>query len=159
MNFCSASRNRGKCKKYKNYFSIRHVTSSVLKLLTQGDNYRQQKEYVRNKVNARSKKIQFYRQIFERQKKTSNVKFDQNPSSGSRVVPYGQTDVQPDMTKLIVTLRNSAKAPKAEWKGSERIQLNRHSDKKWAVVNTVMNICVSKVSGDAEQQLACQKGP
>jgi hypothetical protein len=40
-------------------------------------------------------KFEFSRQIFE---KVSNIKFDQNQSSGSRVVQCGQTD----MTKLIV---------------------------------------------------------
>ena len=40
-------------------------------------------------------KLEFSRHIFE--KKYSNVKFHENPSSGSRVVPCGQTD----MTKLI----------------------------------------------------------
>ena len=34
-------------------------------------------------------KLEFYRQIFE---KSSNIKFHENPSSGRRVVPYGQTD-------------------------------------------------------------------
>jgi hypothetical protein len=41
-------------------------------------------------------------QIFE---KSSNIKFHPHPSRGSRVVPYGQTD----MTKL--TVRNFANAP------------------------------------------------
>jgi hypothetical protein len=49
-------------------------------------------------------KFEFYRQIFE---KVSNINFHQNPSSGSRVVPCGQTD----MAKLIVAFRNFAKAP------------------------------------------------
>jgi hypothetical protein len=40
-------------------------------------------------------KLEFSRQIFE---KYSNIKFHENPSSGSRVVPRGRTD----MTKLIV---------------------------------------------------------
>ena len=35
------------------------------------------------------KKLQFSRQVFE---ETSNIKFHQNHSSGSRVVPYGRTD-------------------------------------------------------------------
>jgi hypothetical protein len=48
-------------------------------------------------------KFEFSRQIFE---KVSD-KFHQNPSSGSRVVPCGQTD----MTKLIVAFRNFANAP------------------------------------------------
>jgi hypothetical protein len=50
-------------------------------------------------------KFEFSRQIFE---KVSNIKFNQNPSSGSRVVPCGETD----MTKLIVAFRNAANAPK-----------------------------------------------
>ena len=49
-------------------------------------------------------KLEFFRQIFE---KYSNIKFHENPSSGSRVVPCGQTD----MTKLIVAFRNFANAP------------------------------------------------
>ena len=35
--------------------------------------------------------LEFLRQIFE---KYSNMKFHENPSSGSRVVPSGQTDGQ-----------------------------------------------------------------
>jgi hypothetical protein len=34
-------------------------------------------------------RIEFSQQIFE---KSSNIRFHQNPSSGSRVVPRGQTD-------------------------------------------------------------------
>jgi hypothetical protein len=49
-------------------------------------------------------KRKFSRPIFE---KSSNIKFHQNPSIGSRVVPCGQTD----MTKLIVVFRNFANAP------------------------------------------------
>ena len=56
----------------------------------------------------------FSREISE--KNYSSVKFHENPSSGSRVVPYGQTDrkvdVQTDMTKLIIAFRNFANAPK-----------------------------------------------
>jgi hypothetical protein len=37
--------------------------------------------------------FEFSRQIFE---KYSNIKFHENPSGGSRVVPYGQTDGQTD---------------------------------------------------------------
>ena len=47
--------------------------------------------------------IEFSRQIFA---KRSNIKFHQNPSSGSRVVSCGQTD----MTKLVVAFRNFAKS-------------------------------------------------
>jgi hypothetical protein len=50
-------------------------------------------------------KLEFSQQIFE---ESSNTKFYQNPSSGSRIVPWGQTD----MTKLIAAFRNFANAPK-----------------------------------------------
>jgi hypothetical protein len=49
-------------------------------------------------------KIEFSQQCFE---KYSNAKSRENPSSGSRVVPCGQTD----MTKLIFAFRNFANAP------------------------------------------------
>ena len=52
-------------------------------------------------------KLKFSQQIFE---KTSNIKFNQNPSNGSRAVPCGRTD----MTKLIIGFRNYANAPKKE---------------------------------------------
>jgi len=45
-------------------------------------------------------------------KKYINIKFLENPPSGKRVVPHGQTDRRTDMTKLIVDLRNFANAPK-----------------------------------------------
>jgi hypothetical protein len=50
-------------------------------------------------------KLEFSRQIFE---KYCNIKFQENPSGGSRVVLFGQTD----MTKLTVAFRNPANAPK-----------------------------------------------
>ena len=49
-------------------------------------------------------KHEFSRQIFE---KSPNFKFHKNPSSGSRVVPYGQTY----MEKPLVAFRNFANAP------------------------------------------------
>jgi type III secretion system FlhB-like substrate exporter len=49
-------------------------------------------------------KIKFSQQGFE---KYSNIKFNENSSSGSRVVQCGQTH----MTKLIVDFRNFANAP------------------------------------------------
>jgi hypothetical protein len=48
-------------------------------------------------------KLEFSRQIFE---KSPNIKFHENPSSGSRVVPCGLTDM-----KLTVPSRNFANAP------------------------------------------------
>jgi hypothetical protein len=52
--------------------------------------------------------VEFSRQIFE---KYSNIKFHENPFSGSRVVACGRTDGQTDMTKLIITFRHFAQAP------------------------------------------------
>ena len=50
-------------------------------------------------------KFEFSNQIFE---KVSSTKFRQSPSSGSRVVTCGQTD----MTKVIVALHYFVNAPK-----------------------------------------------
>ena len=48
-------------------------------------------------------------QMFE---KCSNIKFRENASCGSRVLPCGQTEGQTDKMKLTVTFRNYANAPK-----------------------------------------------
>ena len=53
------------------------------------------------------KKLEFFGQILG---KLTNIKFNENPSSGSRVVPCGQTDRWTDVTKLIITFRNFANA-------------------------------------------------
>jgi len=47
-------------------------------------------------------------------KNTTNTKFNENPSSESRVVPCEQIDRPTDMTKLIVAFRDFANAPKIE---------------------------------------------
>jgi hypothetical protein len=43
--------------------------------------------------------------------KNTYIKFNENPSSGTRVVTWGQTNGRPDVTKLIVVFRNFANAP------------------------------------------------
>jgi len=48
-------------------------------------------------------KIEFHPKIFI---SYSNIKFHENPSSGSRVVPWGQTDGGTDMTKLKIAFQN-----------------------------------------------------
>ena len=52
-------------------------------------------------------KFEFYREALE---KYTNVKFHENPSSGSRVVPRGRTDRQTDMKKLIVAFGKSCES-------------------------------------------------
>jgi hypothetical protein len=54
-------------------------------------------------------KLEFSEQIF---KKYPNIKFHENPCSGSRVVPCGWTDGWADMMKLMVAFCNLANAPK-----------------------------------------------
>ena len=46
------------------------------------------------------------------QKKSSHIKFNENPSNGSRIVRCGKTDRRTDMTKLIVAFCNFAYATK-----------------------------------------------
>ena len=53
--------------------------------------------------------LEFSRQIFE---KYTNIKFHENPSSGSGIVLCGQTDGRTDVTKLIVAFLNFVNAPK-----------------------------------------------
>jgi hypothetical protein len=50
-------------------------------------------------------KLEFSRAVFE---KRANIKYHENPSNGSRIVPCGRTD----MMKLTAALRSPAKAPK-----------------------------------------------
>jgi hypothetical protein len=50
-------------------------------------------------------KFQLYRQ------KYSDIKFNVNPFSGNRFVPFGRTDILSDMTKLIVAFRKHAFRP------------------------------------------------
>jgi len=54
-------------------------------------------------------KLAIFSYVFEN---SSNMKRNKNPSISSRVVPFGRTDGQTDMTKLIVTYHNFANAPK-----------------------------------------------
>ena len=49
-------------------------------------------------------KLEISGQFFE---KYPNIEFHESPSSGSRVVPDGRSD----MTKLIIAVRNFANAP------------------------------------------------
>jgi len=65
------------------------------------------------------KKLEFFRQIFE---KSSKIKFHENPSSGSRV---GRTD-----KKLIVAFRNLGNAPKKDFFQSSEKHIHHTSEGK-----------------------------
>ena len=54
-------------------------------------------------------KLEYSQQIFET---FINIKFHENPSSGSRVFLSGRMDRRTDMLKLIVAVHNIANAPK-----------------------------------------------
>ena len=56
-------------------------------------------------------------------KKPSNIKFHENLSSGSRVVPCGRKDGQVDMTKPIFALCNFAKEPETLFITSQKLKL------------------------------------
>jgi hypothetical protein len=53
-------------------------------------------------------KTEFFGQVFE---KNSNIKFYQNPSSGSRVVPCGRTDRNDEANRSFSQFREWAKKP------------------------------------------------
>jgi hypothetical protein len=53
-------------------------------------------------------------------RKIRNIKFNENPSSGSRVPCVRRTDGQTDATKQTVALRNFANAPKKSEKNKAR---------------------------------------
>jgi hypothetical protein len=63
-------------------------------------------------------KLEFSQQIFA---KSSDIKFNQNPFSGSRVVPHGQTDRQTDVMKLTVAFHNFVNHSKSGYH-SDRIE-------------------------------------
>jgi len=63
--------------------------------------------------------LEFSRQFFE---KCSNIKFHENPSIESRVVPCVLTEGRTDMTKLIVVFRNFSNAPKNRQTGSQSVR-------------------------------------
>jgi hypothetical protein len=63
-------------------------------------------------------KLEFSLQFFE---KYANIKFHENPSHWSRVVPFGRMDGRTDITKLTVAFRNFANAPK-NYKAPNKMQ-------------------------------------
>jgi len=59
--------------------------------------------------------------FLDRFSKNPHIKLQENPSGGILVVPCGQTDRQTDMTKLTITFRDFANAPKTgeAWEPTE----------------------------------------
>jgi hypothetical protein len=75
-----------------------------------------------------------FSEVFE---KYANIKFHENPSSGSRIVPCGGTDGRADMTKLIVAFRNFANAPKKENTSCNANIFNQHCLRRDLMPNCV----------------------
>jgi len=71
-------------------------------------------------------KLKFSRQFFE---KYSNIKFNENPSSGSLAIPCGRTDGRTDM-KLIVAFLNFAKV------------LKKNTVHHYVAASTVISLCI-----------------
>jgi hypothetical protein len=80
-------------------------------------------------------KFEFSRQIFE---EVSNIKFHQNPSSGSRVVPSGQTD----MTKLIVAFA----VLRARLQTADLLHIGGNPWRHFTPLCIVCNLCSHAVS-------------
>ena len=99
-------------------------------------------------------------------KKYSNIKFHENPSSGSRVVTCGGgTDGQTDMTSLIAAFRDFAKEPwKAEWLsskwqsvdciGSGKVRQD-HSGQFWTKRWTLGSLSSHRTSSESVRIQAC----
>ena len=79
-------------------------------------------------------KLEFSRQIFE---KWSNVKFHENPSSGSRVVPIGQT--WRSWQSLFVIFPNAR---------GKKIKLAQERVQTRSLVNTALHQRIQQLSGD-----------
>jgi hypothetical protein len=101
-------------KKKKKLLKIKCVAWFSLRLLSQTFHIlRITEENMIKNVHRSTRKAPLFLSDFN---ETCIFSFHENPSSGSRAVPCGQkvgrTDRRTNMTKLIVVLRNSAKAPK-----------------------------------------------
>ena len=70
-------------------------------------------------------KLEFPLQIFENY---LNINFNENPSSGSHVVPCGRTDRHTDTRKLTAAFRNFAKAPKSTCMSKMNNQFSLYSE-------------------------------
>jgi hypothetical protein len=77
--------------------------------------------------------------------KNTNIKFHEDPTSGSRV-PCGRTDI----TNLIVTFRNFAKAPNVyDW---EKISITSNAVRGTANCNKEQSLCLPSKSRDCNRQ-------
>ena len=82
-------------------------------------------------------KYEFYGQIFE---KSSNIKFRENPSSRSRVVPCGRTEKM----KLIVHFHNFTNGPKKKLLGRNVGILTVRLKESVITIFGMVNVCVCR---------------
>ena len=88
-------------------------------------------------------RLESSRQIFD---KSTNIKFNQQPSTGSRIVPCVRTD----MKKLMAVFRNFAKAPKIN--GAKHIQYGMEAYRE---PSNMMSPCLQHPTG-LQLQKECQ---
>jgi len=53
-------------------------------------------------------RLEFSQSILEEKKAYLNIRFNENPSRGSQVVSFGDTERPTDITRLILAFRNFA---------------------------------------------------
>jgi hypothetical protein len=68
-------------------------------------------------------------------KKYSNIKFHENLSSGSRFIPFGETDGRTDMTKLMIAFYSLANAPKISYTVSRSRENEASVEKELTVMD------------------------
>jgi len=99
-------------------------------------------------------KIRFSRQIFFGKKIYSDIKFHENPSSGSRVVSHGRRD----MTKPTVAFRNFANAPPKKLTYVLLLRVvsifSGHVGCSWTILGLCEYWIIQKLSKDGQQRIS-----
>jgi len=90
--------------------------------------------------------LEHSRWIFE---KHSNIKFHENPSTESRVIPHGQTEGHTDTTKLTVAFRKFVNVPRKRreaaaqtWRDLFCIHVSQPPVKKFLLAQTFSSLLI-----------------